>query len=86
MPMYTFLIVFQILLLKEIHERAVPFIRRLRSLKPGVPIILVESIFREKGNWNSVKGNYVNNQNREFRQAYDQLIGREFQTTLLCSQ
>jgi lysophospholipase L1-like esterase len=63
---------------KQIHDRAVPFIHRLRNLKPGVPIIMVESIFREKGNWNSEKGDYVNNQNKEFRQAYDQLMAENF--------
>jgi hypothetical protein len=63
---------------KEIRERTVPFVKRLRSLKPGVPIIFVESIFRETGNWNSLKGNYVTNQNKEFRKAYEQLIGENF--------
>lgn len=37
----------------------------------------MESIFREDGNWNSVKGNYVNNQNKEFRKAYEQLIAEK---------
>ena len=64
---------------KQIHDRAVPFIKRLRELKPDIPIILVESLFREDGNWNSVKGNYVTNQNKEFRQAYEQLVGEKVQ-------
>lgn len=63
---------------KEIQERAVPFIRRLRNLKPGIPIILVESIFREDGNWNGKKGMVVTNQNKEFRKAYEQLAGEKF--------
>lgn len=63
----------------EIHERTVPFVKRLRSLKPDVPIIFVESIFRETGNWNSVIGNYITNQNKEFSKAYQQLIGENFQ-------
>ncbi len=63
---------------KEISERTVPFVKRLRSLKPGVPIIFVESIFRETGNWNNKIGNYVTNQNKEFRKAYDQLVGENF--------
>jgi hypothetical protein len=62
---------------QQIHDRAVPFIHRLRELKPGVPIILVESLFREDGNWNTVKGKYVTNQNKEFRQAYEQLIAQK---------
>jgi lysophospholipase L1-like esterase len=64
---------------KQIRERAVPFIKRLRQLKPTVPVILVESIFREDGNWDTVKGNYVTNQNKEFRQAYEQLIAEKFE-------
>lgn len=64
---------------KQIHERAVPFIKRLQQLKPAVPVILVESIFRKDGNWNTVKGNYVTNQNKEFRHAYEQLIGEKVQ-------
>jgi len=64
---------------QQIHDRAVPFIHRLRELKPGVPIILVESLFREDGNWDTVKGMYVTNQNKEFRQAYEQLVGEKVQ-------
>ena len=63
---------------KEILQRAVPFIRRLRSLKPHIPIILVESIFREDGNWNREKGIVVTNQNKEFRKAYEQLLNENF--------
>ena len=33
---------------KEISERTIPFIKRLRQLKPGVPIIMIESIIREQ--------------------------------------
>jgi hypothetical protein len=62
---------------KQIRERTVPFIKRLRQLKPGIPVILIESIFREDGNWNTVKGNYVTNQNKEFRYAYEQLIHKK---------
>jgi lysophospholipase L1-like esterase len=62
---------------KQIHDRAIPFIHRLRDLKPSTPIILVESIFREDGNWNKLKGNYVANQNKEFRQAYEQLVAEK---------
>ena len=61
----------------QIHDRTVPFIQRLRELKPGIPIILVESLFREDGNWNTVKGKYVTDQNKEFRQAYEQLIAEK---------
>jgi lysophospholipase L1-like esterase len=63
---------------RQIHDRAIPFIKRLRELKPGIPIILVESIFREDGNWNYEKGNLVSNQNKEIRMAYEQLIKEKF--------
>jgi len=62
---------------QQIHDRAVPFIHRLRELKPGVPIILVESLFREDGNWDTVKGMYVTNQNKEFRQAHEALVAEK---------
>lgn len=64
---------------KQLRERAVPFIKRLRQLKPGIPVILVESIFREDGHWDTAKGNYVANQNKEFRQAYEQLIAEKIE-------
>ena len=62
---------------RQIHDRTVPFIHHLRKMKPNIPIILVESIFREDGNWNGIKGNYVANQNEEFRKAYEQLIAEK---------
>ncbi|WP_207425746.1 SGNH/GDSL hydrolase family protein [Pedobacter sp. SYSU D00535] len=57
----------------EIKERAFVFIQRLRALKPNVPVIMVESIFRETGNWDSVLGERTRQQNLEFRNAYNKL-------------
>jgi hypothetical protein len=57
----------------EVRERAVPFIKRLRELKPGVPIIMVESIIREQSLWDENRGKQMTGQNNEFRKAYEQL-------------
>jgi hypothetical protein len=57
----------------EIRERALPFVRRLRTLRPGVPIIMVESLFREDAWWDSEKRASVTAQNGAFRAAYEQL-------------
>lgn len=66
---------------EEIRTRAVPFIRRLRHLKPYTPIVLVESIIREDAWWSRSKYSRVSEQNRAFRQAYEQL-GKEGYTQL----
>jgi len=62
----------------EIRERAVPFIKRLRQLKPTIPIVLVESIIREDAWWDQQKQSYVRAQNRAFHEAYEQLQGERF--------
>lgn len=59
---------------EEIRERAVPFIKRLRALKPGKPIVLVESIIREAAWWSQAKHTEVMEQNKAFREAYEQLL------------
>lgn len=58
---------------EQIKARTVPFVKKLRSLKPGIPILMVESIFRESGNWDSAIYNLVTNQNRNWKIAYEQL-------------
>ncbi len=62
----------------EIKERAVPFIKRLRQLKPGVPVMMVESVIREQSYWSSRRHNIVFSQNEEFRKAYEQLKKENF--------
>jgi hypothetical protein len=57
----------------QIKERAIPFIKRLRQLKPGIPIIMVESIIREDSHWNQEKYAMVHSQNIEFNHAYQRL-------------
>jgi hypothetical protein len=59
---------------EEITSRAVPFIKRLRQLQPDVPILLVESIFRENGHWDVKIKESVTRQNAAFQLAYQQLI------------
>lgn len=61
-----------------INERAIPFIRKLRLLRPNVPILMVESIFREYGNWDKEIGTHVNEQNNSFKKAYKQLDSENF--------
>lgn len=63
---------------EEIEERCVPFVKRLRQLKPHIPIIMVESIFREDAYWNSDKNTMVKRQNGAFRKAYMQLIQEKY--------
>lgn len=57
----------------QIKERAVPFVKRLRQLKPNVPIIMVESIIRETAHWSAARHKVVYGQNEEFKKAYEQL-------------
>ncbi|WP_074987934.1 SGNH/GDSL hydrolase family protein [Rufibacter ruber] len=63
---------------EQIKERAVPFIKRLRELRPNTPILMVESIFRENAHWDQEKKVTVTRQNQEFRKAFDQLKKEKF--------
>lgn len=62
---------------EEIKQRAVPFIQRLKELRPDVPILMVESIFREGGFWNRELKDMINQQNESFREAYEELHNKE---------
>jgi len=57
-----------------IRERSYPFIRYLREQQPAVPIILVETIFRENGYWDQDLGKRVKAQNEETRKTYERLL------------
>jgi len=59
---------------QEIKERAFPLIEKLRKLKPHVPLLMVESVDRETGNWNAYIKNRVSQQNSEFKKAYINLV------------
>lgn len=54
----------------QIRARAIPFIRRLRKLRPNTPILIMESIYRETANWNSKTKTMVTDQNKAIRDAF----------------
>jgi len=56
---------------EQIKARTIPFIHKLRSLRPDVPIIMVESIFRETANWDAKWHKTVIAQNANFTHAYE---------------
>jgi hypothetical protein len=58
---------------EQIKNRTVPFVKRLRQLKPNVPVLMVESIFRENGYWDAAAKKRVTGQNENFYKAYRQL-------------
>lgn len=62
----------------QLVERALPFIRKLRQLRPDTPILMVESIFREHGNWDHAVGARVRQQNKSFKDVYEQLVSENF--------
>lgn len=47
----------------EIRERTVPFVKQLRKSHPKVPIIIIQSVVREKGNFNLKVRERVHQQN-----------------------
>ncbi|TWI80973.1 lysophospholipase L1-like esterase [Chitinophaga japonensis] len=57
-----------------IRERAYPFIKYLREHQPAVPIILVETVFRQNGYWDRQLGQKVEKQNEETRKTYERLL------------
>ncbi len=59
---------------EQITERTIPFVKQLREAQPNVPIVMVESLFREAGNWNQVLGKNVKAQNEAFYASYRQLL------------
>lgn len=83
---------------EQIKERSYNFIKYLRQQKPTVPIILVETVFRENGNWDQKIGKNVNGQLEEIRNTYarlkkegidnfyylstDKLIGNDHEATI----
>jgi hypothetical protein len=59
---------------QEIKERIVPFIKQLRIKNPSTPIILVETVSRENGNFDMVLGKRVKQQNENAKKGYDTLV------------
>lgn len=58
---------------EEIRTRTIPFVERLRKTNPNVPILMVESLFRENGYWDQKMGETVKKQNAAFNAAYKKL-------------
>ncbi|AEW02169.1 hypothetical protein A4D02_34390 [Niastella koreensis] len=58
---------------EEISERSYPFIKYLHEQQPAIPIVLVETIFRQNGLWDQQVGNTVKRQNEEIRKTYERL-------------
>jgi hypothetical protein len=58
---------------QEIRERSYNFIKYLRQQRPAVPIILIETVSRENGNWDQKIGKNVSSQNEEIRKTYERL-------------
>jgi lysophospholipase L1-like esterase len=58
---------------EQISERSYPFIKYLHEHQPAIPIVLVETIFRQNGLWDQRIGNTVRRQNEEIRKTYDRL-------------
>jgi hypothetical protein len=59
---------------EQIRERAYPFIKYLRAHQPTVPIILMETVFRENGHWDQRLGQNVSEQNEAIRKTYERLL------------
>jgi hypothetical protein len=58
---------------EQIKERSYNFIKYLRQQKPAVPIILIETVTRENGNWDQKVGKTVRGQLEEIRNTYERL-------------
>lgn len=58
---------------EQIKERSYPFIKYLHERQPSIPIVLVETIFRQNGWWDQQVGQTVRNQNAEIRKTYERL-------------
>ena len=62
----------------QINERALPFIKYLRSKRPQTPIVLVESVIRETGYFDQDIGKNVHKQNENFKRVYQQLKAEKY--------
>lgn len=58
---------------EQIKERSYPFIKQLRQRQPTIPIIIVETVFRQNGYWDQRIGQTVKSQNDEIRKTYERL-------------
>ena len=59
---------------KQVSERTFAFVQELRKAHPETPILLIESITRQVGNYNQVWKKRLQEQNANFKAQYDRLI------------
>lgn len=59
---------------QEIAERTENFVKMIRNRHPNTPILMIESVVREGGNFDSMIRKRVSDQNKNFRAAYTRLI------------
>lgn len=59
---------------QEIKERTAYLVGSIRKNHPHTPIIMIQSIIREQGNWNNKTREFVVAQNQAFQQEYEFLI------------
>lgn len=59
---------------KMVAERAAPFIRRLRELKPDTPIVMVEDRINANAHLNQARASHHAGNRRAYRAAYEALL------------
>lgn len=59
---------------QQILERTAYLVRKIREKHPSIPIIMIESVIRESGTFDTKIRNTVDNQNRNFETEYKRLI------------
>jgi len=60
---------------RQVAERARPFVRRLRSLRPRTPIVLVENIAYQDAPFIAARRERYLTSNAALRRAYEELVG-----------
>lgn len=59
---------------QQIADRTENFVRLIREKHPDVPIVMIESVVRETGNFDQKVQKMVSDQNRNFQNAYARLV------------
>jgi lysophospholipase L1-like esterase len=59
---------------QQIAERSESFVKQIRDRHPRVPILMIESVVREGGNFDQKIKQRVSDQNANFRSAYNRLV------------
>lgn len=59
---------------EQIADRTENFVRQIRQRHPDVPILMIESVVREGGNFDQKIQQRVSGQNKNFRAAYNRLV------------